>query len=77
MSVDRVVDALWDGEPPASAVNLVHGYVRDLRRVVGVGALLTVPGGYRLDTAGCWVDADRFAELAATARRWHSGAARR
>jgi predicted ATPase/DNA-binding SARP family transcriptional activator len=65
VSVDRIVDALWDGQPPASAVNLVHGYVRDLRRVVGVGALLTVPGGYRLDAAGCSVDADRFAELAA------------
>jgi DNA-binding SARP family transcriptional activator len=65
VSVDRIADALWDGEPPASAVNLVHGYVRDLRRVVGAARVLTVPGGYRLDAAGCLVDADRFAELAA------------
>ena len=65
VSVDRIADALWDGGPPASAANLVHGYVRDLRRAIGPATVLTVPGGYRLDTTGCLVDADRFAELAA------------
>jgi predicted ATPase/DNA-binding SARP family transcriptional activator len=68
VSVDRIADALWDGEPPASAANLVHGYVRDLRRAVGAGVVRTVPGGYRLDGGECSVDADRFAELAAAGR---------
>ena len=31
----RIIDALWGEQPPASAVNLVHGYVRDLRRALG------------------------------------------
>jgi predicted ATPase/DNA-binding SARP family transcriptional activator len=65
VSVDRIADALWDGGPPASAANLVHGYVRDLRRAVGPALVLTVPGGYLLDASGCSVDTDRFAELAA------------
>ena len=74
LGVDRIAGALWDGEPPASAANLVHGYVRDLRRAVGAGRVRTVPGGYRLDAGGCWVDADRFAELAA-AGRYHDALA--
>ena len=74
LGVDRIVGALWDGEPPASAANLVHGYVRDLRRAVGAGRVRTVPGGYRLDADGCWVDADRFSELAA-AGRYHDALA--
>ena len=53
VSMDRIAGALWDGEPPASAANLVHGYVRDLRRAVGPAMVLTVPGGYRLDASGC------------------------
>jgi predicted ATPase/DNA-binding SARP family transcriptional activator len=65
VSVDRIAEALWEGQSPASAANLVHGYMRDLRRAVGAGRVRTVPGGYRLDTTGCSVDADRFAELAA------------
>jgi DNA-binding SARP family transcriptional activator len=35
VSVDRIAGALWDGGPPASAANVVHRYVRDLRRTVG------------------------------------------
>ncbi len=63
--MDRITGALWEGRPPVSAVNLVHGYVRDLRRAIGTGRVRTVPGGYRFDVDGCSVDADRFAELAA------------
>ena len=68
VSADRIADVLWEGQPPASAANLVHGYVRDLRRAIGAGRVRTVPGGYRLEAAGCSVDADRFAELASAGR---------
>jgi DNA-binding SARP family transcriptional activator len=64
VSVDRVVDALLQERPPSSSVNFVHGYVRDLRRVLGPEVISTVPGGYRLDGDGCLIDADRFDELA-------------
>jgi DNA-binding SARP family transcriptional activator len=68
MSVDRIADTLWEQRAAASAANLVHGYVRDLRRAVGAARVRTVPGGYQLDGGECSVDADRFAELAAAGR---------
>ncbi len=64
VSVDRIVDALWPAKPPATAANLVHGYVRDLRHALGASAIRTVEGGYRLDATSD-VDAERFAELVA------------
>jgi predicted ATPase/DNA-binding SARP family transcriptional activator len=63
VDIDQIMDALWAGQPPASAVNLVHGYVRDLRRLLGAGLVQTAPGGYQLNVAGSTVDADRFADL--------------
>ena len=34
VSVERLIDALWGETAPASAVNLVQGYVSDLRRIL-------------------------------------------
>ncbi|HEU4947210.1 MAG TPA: BTAD domain-containing putative transcriptional regulator [Kribbella sp.] len=68
VSADRVTDTLWGDEPPASAANLVHGYVRDLRRLLGAGAIVTGPDGYCLDLRRDSVDADRFEELVRAAR---------
>ncbi len=45
VSLDRIVDALWGARPPVSVANLVHGYVRDLRRAIGPGRVQTVAGG--------------------------------
>jgi predicted ATPase/DNA-binding SARP family transcriptional activator len=64
----RIIDALWGEQPPASAVNLVHGYVRDLRRALGHSRVESIAGGYRLDTDGCTVDLDRFTALADAGR---------
>ena len=35
--VDRMVDDLWDGEPPPSAVNTLQSYVSNLRRELRTG----------------------------------------
>jgi predicted ATPase/DNA-binding SARP family transcriptional activator len=69
VTVDRVVDTLWGDQPPASAANLVHGYVRDLRRSLGSRTILTEPDGYRLEVPRGAVDADRFKDLV-RARRY-------
>ena len=69
VSVDRIADALWGDEPPRSAPNLVHGYVRDLRRRLGIHGISTVTGGYRLDVPRVSVDAFRFEDLV-QARRY-------
>jgi predicted ATPase len=63
VSVDKITDTLWGEEPPASAVNLVHGYVRDLRRKLGIQGISTIAGGYRLDVPRECVDAYRFEDL--------------
>ncbi len=69
VSADRIADTLWGGEPPRSASNLIHGYVRHLRRQLGIQAISTVTGGYRLDVPRGSVDACRFEDLV-QARRY-------
>ena len=63
VSLDKIADTLWGEEPPRSAPNLVHGYVRDLRRKFGVQGISTITGGYRLDAPRGCVDAFRFQDL--------------
>ncbi len=49
--VDRMVDDLWDGEPPPSAVNTLQSYVSNLRRELRTGddVIIERSGpGYRL-----------------------------
>ena len=66
---DKITDTLWADAPPQSAPNLVHGYVRDLRRQLGIQGISTVTGGYRLDVPRGSVDAFRFEDLV-QARRY-------
>jgi predicted ATPase/DNA-binding SARP family transcriptional activator len=69
VTLDKIADTLWGDEPPRSAPNLVHGYVRDLRRKLGVQGISTITGGYRLDVPRGCVDAFRFEDLV-QARRY-------
>ena len=68
VSVDRIADALWGEAPPASAAKVVHGCISRLRRRLGAEAIVTVPGGYRLDLGADEVDVRRFERLVAHAR---------
>ena len=66
VSVDRLVDALWD-EPPASAHKLVQVYVSQVRNALGDGgAIVTRSPGYAVVSGP--LDLDRFTALAAQAR---------
>lgn len=68
--VDAIVDALWGDDPPASAAKTVQSHVVRLRRSLGVSDVVeTVPGGYRLRVDPESVDAVRFEQLVADARR--------
>lgn len=65
--VDRLVDDLWSGEPPVSAVNTLQSYVSVLRRAFGAAGrdLLVRDGpGYRLAVGPEALDATRFERLA-------------
>ena len=65
---DRLIEALWDARPPASAANSVHVYVSQLRRALGDGRLVTAPCGYALEVGDDELDSRRFERLAAEGR---------
>ncbi|MEU8386248.1 BTAD domain-containing putative transcriptional regulator, partial [Streptosporangium sp. NPDC048865] len=85
---NRIIDALWEGDPPPGALNTVQAYVSKLRRVFEPGrarnvppaVLVSRPGGYALDVPGGAIDLGRARERAARGRRLgaagdHEGAA--
>lgn len=69
VSTDRLLAALWGEEPPESALNVVQGHVRDLRRLIGREAVLTRAPGYVLAADVEAVDARRFERLAREGRQ--------
>jgi YVTN family beta-propeller protein len=69
ISSDRLIDALWGEQAPASAIKIVQGYVSNLRKVLGDGLLVTRGRGYRLQTEPGQLDVDRFESLVAEGRR--------
>jgi DNA-binding SARP family transcriptional activator len=83
VSVDEIVDVLWGGRPPNSAVNVVHRHVGALRRLLepclptrATGHwLLRAAGGYRMVTDSDSLDLLRFRALRVEARRAVSDAA--
>ncbi len=63
VSADRMIDALWPEDPPASARKLVQVYVSQLRSALGPEAIETVSPGYRLPVAADALDVERFEGL--------------
>ena len=64
VSASRLVDALWDDEPPPTAANLVQGHVSHLRRGIGKEAIEKRGGGYALGVDEGALDLHRFERLA-------------
>jgi DNA-binding SARP family transcriptional activator/WD40 repeat protein len=68
ISSDRLIDELWGGRPPATAVKTLRVYVSNLRKALGDGSLVTRGHGYLLTPKPDQVDVDRFERLAAEGR---------
>jgi DNA-binding SARP family transcriptional activator/DNA-binding XRE family transcriptional regulator/Tfp pilus assembly protein PilF len=74
---EELVDVLWGERPPATCLALVHTYVAQLRGLLEPGrqgrapahVVVRVPGGYLLALDADQLDALRFDELEASARR--------
>jgi len=66
VSLDRLIEDLWSGSPPAHSMATLRVYVSRLRRVLGAraGILLTQASGYQLNVEGDQLDAVRFERLA-------------
>jgi DNA-binding SARP family transcriptional activator len=62
VSVEELVDRLWDNDPPNGARNATQSYVMRLRKALGqAGSLIsTQPAGYLIDASDDVVDLGRF-----------------
>ena len=63
VSTDRLIDDVWSGQPPPTAVKSVQVYVARLRRALGDGRIITRGRGYELAVAPGEIDVDRFDAL--------------
>ncbi|GAA3956508.1 BTAD domain-containing putative transcriptional regulator [Gordonia caeni] len=50
-SADRLIDDVWEGEPPRSPHSALHTQISRLRRHLGAAEITGSGGGYRLDGA--------------------------
>jgi DNA-binding SARP family transcriptional activator/streptogramin lyase len=67
VSSDRLLEELWDGQPPPTAAKALQNLVSQLRRTIDPeqsGVLLTRAPGYVLDIEPRAIDARRFERLA-------------
>src|SRR5712671_2095472 len=62
-STDRLIEEIWDGHPPETALKSVQVYISQLRKALGDGRVVTRERGYELVVAPGEVDADRFEAL--------------
>ena len=69
LTTDRLVDELWDDQPPQNAVKSVQIYVSRLRARLGRDRIETTPTGYLLRAAADDVDAARAERLRTEGRR--------
>jgi DNA-binding SARP family transcriptional activator len=68
VSTDRLIDALWGGSPPKTAVTSLQNTISQLRKLLGPDLLLTRAPGYVLTIDPECLDLARFERLVASAR---------
>lgn len=64
VSTDRLLDALWSGEPPATAQASLQNFVSQLRKQLGQESIETRPPGYRVPLEHAELDLARVRRLA-------------
>jgi class 3 adenylate cyclase len=64
VSVDRLVECLWPGDPPETAAHAVQVYISQLRKALGSETVVTRAPGYVLEVDREQIDVHRFARLA-------------
>jgi DNA-binding SARP family transcriptional activator len=75
VSLDRLVDTVWESEPPATAAKQVRNTISGLRRMLAeTDAVITSEAaGYRIDVAPDSLDSAVFARHVTEARRSAAG----
>ncbi|MEV1002346.1 AfsR/SARP family transcriptional regulator [Nonomuraea sp. NPDC050202] len=68
VTVDDLVDRLWDGAPPRASRETIYTYLSRLRHLLGGVPIVRTGGGYVLDIEPTAVDMHRFQHLVSEAR---------
>jgi eukaryotic-like serine/threonine-protein kinase len=63
VSTDRLIEDLWDGDPPETAGKALQVYVSQLRKLLGKDRLQTRTPGYLLRVESDELDVERFQRL--------------
>ena len=63
VSIERLIDALWEDEPPETALKGLQVYVSQLRKLLGKERLQTRAPGYLLCVEEGELDLQRFQQL--------------
>ena len=66
VSMSRLIDMLWDEDPPPTATKAIQVHVSQLRRALGAGVIVTRPTGYSIGDGD--LDLARFERLVQQAR---------
>jgi WD40 repeat protein/DNA-binding SARP family transcriptional activator len=69
VSADRLIEDVWEGDPPAAGRNVLQSYVSRLRKLLGNERLEQRAGGYVLHASPDELDVRRFEALVGEARR--------
>jgi len=65
LPASRLIDELWGEQPPETAANTLQGFVSELHKALGQGAIVTRGSGYAVALDPGSVDLERFERLAA------------
>ncbi|HYK95102.1 MAG TPA: BTAD domain-containing putative transcriptional regulator [Candidatus Dormibacteraeota bacterium] len=68
LATDRLIEALWGEDPPATAEKALQGHISVLRKLLGSSRIRTEGTGYRLVLEPGELDRDRFVTAVAEAR---------
>ncbi|HJX47222.1 MAG TPA: winged helix-turn-helix domain-containing protein, partial [Gaiellaceae bacterium] len=68
VSTDRLIDALWSGEPPPTAPASLQNFVSQLRKVLGAETIETRPPGYVITVEAGQLDLARVRQFVDEAR---------
>src|SRR4029453_4939957 len=63
VSRDRLIDALWDADPPDTAQKALQVYVSNLRKQLGRDRIMTKAPGYAIQVQPGERDLERFERL--------------
>ncbi len=68
VSTDRLIEALWSGEPPPTAAASLQNFVSQLRKVLGAETIETRPPGYVITVEAGQLDLARVRQFVDEAR---------